>query len=191
MLRVLCAACLVWIACLTVGADQINKQIHAAGKMETGLKLDIEGKGSVVIRLFDKMAPKTTAQIERLVRSGFYNGLRFHRVEKTPKPYIVQVGDPASRSGDLDDPKFTGLGGSGTAVPYEDSGHENVIGAVGLAHTVQDQDTGDSQFYIAIGTDRFLDGHYTVFGQVLSGMDVVQRIERGDRITSASIVTLP
>jgi cyclophilin family peptidyl-prolyl cis-trans isomerase len=155
---------------------------------ETDLKLTIEDRGDVWIKLFKTEAPKTVEHIAKLAKDGFYNDLRFHRVDKVPKPYLVQVGDPHSKKGNLDD-----LGadeeGSGTKIPYEDSGHQNILGAVGLAHSVQDQNSGDSQFYILLGPSKFLNGHYTVFGQVVSGMTVVTKIEKGDKIKSATIVT--
>ncbi len=185
---VLCALTL----CVAVGQSgkaraTTTAQTAKSKQTEPELKLKIEGRGEVTIKLFTLEAPKTTAHIMKLVKDGFYDGLRFHRADKTPKPYLVQVGDPASKSGSLDDPKM-GMGGSGTTVPYENTSHQNVEGAVGLSHLVGNQNTGDSQFYIVLGPDKFLDGFYTVFGQVVSGMDVVKKIERGDRITSATIV---
>jgi cyclophilin family peptidyl-prolyl cis-trans isomerase len=147
----------------------------------------VEGRGEVQIRLHTAQAPKTTAQIVRLARQGFYDGQRFFRVVKEPKPFLVQTGDPASRSKPMGDPSL-GQGGSGTRVPYEDSGFPNVDGAVGLSTLPNDRDSGDSQFYILLGPARFLDGSYTVFGQVASGMSVVKSIEVGDRITSVKIV---
>lgn len=154
---------------------------------ETALKMEIEGRGTVWIRLLTKQAPKTTEHIVRLAKNGFYDNQRFHRADRTPKPYLVQVGDPGSKNGNIDDLSI-GSGGSGARIPYEDSGMPNVAGAVGLARIVEDKESGDSQFYILLGVSKFLDGRYTVFGNVVSGMDVVKRIERGDRIVSVSVV---
>lgn len=155
---------------------------------ETALKLEIEGRGTVWIRLNTKAAPKTTEHIIRLVKNGFYDGQRFHRADKTPKPYLVQVGDPASKSGDLDAQEM-GSGGSGARIGYEDTGMTNGVGAVGLARIMEDKESGDSQFYIVLSPSKFLDGRYTVFGTVVAGMDIVKRIEKGDRIVNATIVT--
>jgi cyclophilin family peptidyl-prolyl cis-trans isomerase len=152
---------------------------------ETVLKIEVEGRGDVVIRLFTDKAPKTTSQIQRLVRSGFYNGQRFHRVEKQPRPYLVQIGDPVSKT-NLDS---SGNGGSGATVPFEDSGMPHGEGAVGLARSLDNPNSGDSQFYMLLSPARFLDGRYTVFGQVVSGMSVLRSIERGDRVLSMSILT--
>lgn len=151
------------------------------------LRLEIEGKGSVVIRLYPDKAPKAVGHIVKLAKDGFYDGLRFHRAERVPRPYLVQVGDPQSRSGNLDG---VGAKGTGAKIPYEDSGLSNTVGAVGLARLGQDRDSGDSQFYILLGAQKFLDGNYTVFGQIVEGMDVVKRIEKGDRITRATVTGL-
>jgi cyclophilin family peptidyl-prolyl cis-trans isomerase len=144
---------------------------------ETVLKVEIEGRGDIYVKLFTKEAPKTTGHILKLVRDGFYDGQRFHRVETSPKPYLVQIGDPASKGGDL-----TGNGGSGARIEYEESGYSNETGSVGLSRPRNDPGGGDSQFYILYERASFLDGNYTVFGKVVSGMDVVRKIQRGDRV---------
>jgi len=150
---------------------------------ETVLKVEVEGRGDVYIRLFTKEAPKTTSHILKLVRDGFYDGQRFHRVETSPKPYLAQIGDPASKGGVL-----TGNGGSGGRVDYEESGFSNESGSVGLSHPKGDPNGGDSQFYILYERASFLDGNYTVFGKVVSGMDVVRRVERGDRVIRVTAI---
>jgi cyclophilin family peptidyl-prolyl cis-trans isomerase len=150
---------------------------------ETVLKIEVEGRGNIFVRLHTKEAPKTTAHILSLARNGFYNGQRFHRVERTPKPYLVQLGDPNSRGGDL-----SGKGGSGARIPYEETGFNNDAGAVGLAHDVNDRNAGDSQFYMLLDRASFLNSNYTVFGRVVEGMDVLQKIQRGDKIVSVSVL---
>ena len=149
--------------------------------------LDIEGRGQVAILLYTKEAPKTTSQIMRLVQQGFYNGQKFFKVVKEPKPFLIRTGDPASKSKSTNDPDL-GTGGSGSRIPFEDSGFPNVEGAVGLSTLPKDRDSGDSQFHILLGPARFLDGSYTVFGKVVAGMDVVRAVELGDRVTSATII---
>lgn len=153
---------------------------------ETVMKLDIEGRGEVAIVLHTKQAPKTTEHIIELIRQKFYDGLRFHRVDNVPRPYLVQVGDPASRGGDL-----LGLTGSNGSIPYEDTGFTNVAGAVGLARPIKEKDSGDSQFYILLDKSSFLDGKYTVFGMVVSGMEVLPKIQKGDRLTRVSVISNP
>lgn len=154
---------------------------HSHAK-DTMVKLEIEGRGDITLKLSDR-APKATSQILRLIRAGFYDGQRFHRVDRTPKPFLVQIGDPASKDGELN-----GNGGSGSQVPYEDSGLPNVAGAVGLAHPIDQPEKGDSQFYILLDNAGFLDGKYTVFGQVTAGMDVLKKIQRGDRVIRVTVV---
>lgn len=150
---------------------------------ETVLKLEIEGRGDVYIKLYTKEAPKATAHILDLVKAKFYDGQRFHKVDNTPKPYLVQIGDPASKTGDL-----SGNGGSGAHIPFEDSGFSNVAGAVGLARPLKNREDGDSQFYILLDRSSFLDGNYTVFGQVVTGMDVLKKVQRGDKLLKITVV---
>src|SRR5215813_1150113 len=101
------------------------------------MRVSIEGKGTFTITLYTDKAPKTTAQIIRLAKSGFYDGQRFHIAIRSPRPYRIQVGDPASKTGDL-----SGTGGSGTTVPYEENDLANVAGAVGLSHVPDDKNSG-------------------------------------------------
>ena len=170
---------------LLLVALMVSAVVVAAPRREavTTVKVEVEGRGDFTIRFNGDKAPKTVEQITRLVKAGFYDGQRFHKVEKTPKPFLVQVGDPASKDGDL-----SGKGGSGKEIGFEDSGLSNVAGAVGLAHPVDQPSKGDSQFYVLLDNATFLDGKYTVFGQVTNGMDVVKRIQKGDRIIRISIV---
>ncbi len=154
---------------------------------ETVIKIAVEGRGNVFIKLHTKEAPKATSQIISLVNEKFYDGQKVFRAEKTPKPFMVQMGDPQTKTKDVDDPTI-GSGGSGRKVAFEDSGFSNDEGAVGLAAIPGDRNSGDSQFYILLTRARFLDGNYTVFGQVVNGMEVVKKIERGDRITNVTIV---
>ncbi len=174
---------IVLIALLSTAVSGFGQAAAYKAKAgETILKLEIATKGTVYIKLQTKDAPKTTAQIIKLAKSGFYDGLKFHRVEKSPKPYLVQIGDPISKT-DVDK---ANIGGSGTTLTYESNSLSHSEGAVGLAMT---EGKGDSQFYIMLGAHKFLDGKYTVFGQVVNGMDVVKNIEKGDKIKTATIVT--
>ncbi len=154
---------------------------------ETVMRLTLESKSTIDILLYTKQAPKTTSHVIGLVERGFYNGQKFHKVVKDPRPFLVQIGDPASKTKPMDD-KSLGTGGSGTRIPFEDSGFANVTGAVGLATQENDRDSGDSQFYILLANSRFLNGASTVFGQVVFGMDSVNKIAIGDKVTSATIV---
>lgn len=162
--------------------------VHAvAFAQETRIIFKIENKGDFTITLNMKAAPRTCAHIIGLADKGFYNGLRFHRAEKKPKPFLVQVGDSDTRDGEISSEKAY-RGGSGGGIAKEQNDLPNELGAVGLASIPEENILGDSQFYILLTPAKFLDGKYTVFGKVTTGMEVVQRIEKGDRIVSARVI---
>jgi peptidyl-prolyl cis-trans isomerase B (cyclophilin B) len=123
-------------------------------------------RGMITIELLPDVAPKTVARFTELVKKGFYNGLSFHRV--IPR-FLVQGGDPA---GD-------GTGGSGRTIPAEFNERKHVAGTVGMART-RDPDSADSQFYLCLEAQPFLDGKYTVFGQVAEGLEVLGKIQEQD-----------
>lgn len=132
---------------------------------ENTLYLDLEA-GRVVIDLYDDVAPGHVARIKELARSGFYDGLTFHRVIEG---FMAQGGDPDG----------TGMGGSGQKLDAEFSDKPHERGACSMAHS-QDPNSGDSQFFICFGDAGFLDGQYTVWGQVSEGMDHVDGLKRGE-----------
>lgn len=153
---------------------------------DTKVIFKIENKGEFTITLNMKAAPKTCGHILDLADKGFYNGLKFHRAEKRPRPFLVQVGDPETRDAEIGDKTYRG--GSGQGIAKEESGLPNELGAVGLASIPEENILGDSQFYILLTPSKFLDGKYTVFGKVSAGLDVVQKIEKGDRIVSTRVI---
>jgi cyclophilin family peptidyl-prolyl cis-trans isomerase len=153
---------------------------------KTTMVVDVANRGKIEILLRTDLAPKTTDHIIKLAESGFYNGQKWFRVVKDPRPFLIQMGDPASRTKPMNDPSL-GSGGSGAKIPYEDTGLSNNKGMVGLATPKDKKDEGDSQFYILLDNQRFLDGSYTVFGQVVSDWKVVQAVELGDQVTSVTI----
>lgn len=122
--------------------------------------------GEVVIETLPEIAPKHVARINELVKSGFYNGLTFHRVIDG---FMAQGGCP----------RGDGTGGSGVKIPAEFSHATFSRGAVGMARA-HDINSADSQFFICLADSDFLDGKYTLWGRVTSGMDVVDKIKRGD-----------
>jgi peptidylprolyl isomerase len=122
--------------------------------------------GEVVIALRPDKAPLHVARIRELANSGFYDGLTVIRVAPG---HVVQAGDP----------KFDGTGGSGQTIKAEITDLKHIRGAVGMARDA-DPDSGDSQFYICLADRPHLDGHYTVFGQVVSGMELLDRMTPGD-----------
>lgn len=134
-------------------------------------------KGEIECELFVKDAPLSVTNFKQLADGGFYNGLTFHRVEDG---FVIQGGDPTG----------TGSGGPGYTIPAE-IGKPHLKGALAWARTGDSVNpkrrSSGSQFYITLATTPFLDGAYTVFGQTTKGMDVVEKIERGDRIEGIEV----
>jgi peptidyl-prolyl cis-trans isomerase B (cyclophilin B) len=140
-------------------------------------------KGTIEIETYPNEAPKTVAHILALVRRNFYNGLRVHRV--APR-FVVQFGDPLTR--DMSKKAQWGTGNSGKPIGVAEFNklRTHTLGAVAMAHAgVASQ--ADSQMYITLRPTPELDGKYTVFGHVISGMDVVNKTEIGDVIKRASV----
>lgn len=122
--------------------------------------------GLVVIRLRPDLAPKHVERIKELAREGFYDGIVFHRVIDG---FMAQTGDPTG----------TGMGGSGKKLPAEFTKTPFDRGTVGMARS-QDPNSGDSQFFICFAPAHFLNGQYTVWGEVTEGMDFVDSIKKGE-----------
>jgi peptidylprolyl isomerase len=130
--------------------------------------------GKVVIRLRPDWAPKHVAQIETLVKRKFYDGIVFHRVIPG---FMAQTGDPTG----------TGTGGSTLPnLPAEFNGTHFTRGILGMARS-SDPDSANSQFFICFGDAPFLDGKYTAFGEVVSGMDVVDKIKAGTEANNGMV----
>ena len=123
-------------------------------------------QGPVTIELRPDLAPNHVARIKELARQGFYDGVVFHRVIEG---FMAQTGDPTG----------TGRGGSGQKLGAEFSREPHVRGAVSMARA-QAPDSADSQFFICFDDAGFLDGQYTVWGEVTAGMDNVDKIKRGE-----------
>lgn len=140
-------------------------------------------KGTIEVETYPNEAPKSVAHILTLVRRNFYNGLRVHRVEPG---FVVQFGDPLTR--DMTKKASWGSGGSGRSIGVAEPSPKRLhrLGAVALAHA-GDPRAADSQMYITMAAVPRLDGDYTVFGQVIAGMDVVQKIQVNDVIRRATV----
>jgi peptidylprolyl isomerase len=132
--------------------------------LENTLYLDVP-KGRVVIELQPDLAPTTVARIKELARAQFYDGINFHRVIDG---FMAQTGDP----------RGDGTGGSGKHLKAEFNRANFLRGTLGMARA-SDPDSADSQFFICFEPAPFLDGKYTIFGQVVSGMEHVDAIKRG------------
>lgn len=130
--------------------------------------------GNVLIKFYPKEAPNTVTRIVELIQRGFYDGINFHRV--VPK-FVAQAGDPTG----------VGTGGSGSKLKAEFNKIQHIKGTVAMARAQEDRDSADSQFYFALNTLPHLDGNYTVFAQVIEGLDVLDKIQQGDKILSFSI----
>ena len=144
---------------------------HAQDAANT-LNLDLKD-GRVTIQLDPNAAPKTVAHIQGLVRKHFYDGTPIHRVIPG---FMAQMGDPTGK----------GDGGSGQTVPDEFGNLPFLRGTVGLART-EEPNSGDSQFFIMFAPSDYLNGKYTVIGQVTAGMDVVDKIKAGDRASNGVV----
>lgn len=141
-------------------------------------------KGTIEIETYPEDAPKTVERVLELVTKNFYNGLRFHRVEKN---FLVQIGVPVSR--DMSRQAWWSRSpGSGTPIGVAEISkrRRHVPGAVAMAHA-GDPKQADSQFYILMRAAASLDGKYTVFGQVTSGLDVLRKIEHADVLKKAYV----
>ncbi|MDP2618877.1 MAG: peptidylprolyl isomerase [Hyphomicrobiales bacterium] len=126
-------------------------------------------QGQVVIALRPDLAPTHVSRIKELARESFYDGVVFHRVIDG---FMAQTGDPTA----------TGTGGSGQRLTAEFSEESHVRGTCAMARA-QDPDSADSQFFICFGDAPWLDGQYTVWGQVVEGMDSVDKIKRGEPVS--------
>jgi len=139
---------------------------------QTGV-ITLEKGSEIRLEFYPEDAPKTVENFVALAKKGFYNGLNFHRVVPD---FVVQGGCP----------KGNGTGGPGYMVKAEFNKQKHVRGTLAMARS-QSPDSAGSQFYICYGATPHLDGQYTVFGHVVSGMEHVDRIKQGDKMTSVTI----
>lgn len=135
-------------------------------------------KGEITVELYPKEAPLSVTNFIQLAKGGFYNNLTFHRVVPN---FVIQGGDPLGN----------GTGGPGYTVKAEVNHHKHVEGALAWARTGDEVNperrSSGSQFYITLAPTPFLDGAYTVFGKATQGMDVVKKVQQGDKILSIVI----
>ena len=141
--------------------------------------------GTIVADLFEKDAPDTVANFEKLANSGFYDGVKFHRVIDD---FVVQGGDPLSRDLPAGDRRI-GTGGPGWQIKCETKGNPNThkVGALSMAHA--GKDTGGSQFFMVLSeaNTRHLNGVHTVFGQIVQGIDAMKKIKKDDVMNSVRV----
>lgn len=147
-------------------AAEPTKSPKAVIEMATG--------GKIVIDLYEKDAPGTVANFVKLTKQGYYDGLTFHRVVPG---FVAQGGDP----------KGNGTGGPGYTIKDEVNSRKHLTGTLAMAKTAAPNSAG-SQFYITLAPQPALDRDYTVFGQVMEGMDVVMKIKIGDVMKKVTII---
>jgi len=157
---------LLLIAALTFGGKAM------AADLENTLYMDVPA-GRVVIEMRPDLAPATCAQIKALVRQGFYDGIVFHRVIDG---FMAQTGDP----------KGDGTGGSGHPLKAEFSDEKHVRGVVSMARA-SNPDSADSQFFIMFAAAPSLDGKYTIWGNVVSGMEFIDLVKKGDPARNGAV----
>ncbi len=168
---------LIILVSITLGCIGSKPQSNAPASGETGknrIATIVTEKGTIKFELYEKEAPITTKNFIELAQKGFYDGLTFHRVEPG---FVIQGGDP----------KGDGTGGSGKTIPLEIAPtltHKK--GAIAMARS-NDPNSASSQFYIVLEDSKFLDGKYAIFGQVIEGQDVVEKITKGDKMQKVTI----
>lgn len=177
-------------AASSTGASSIAEMEGAAGHvLVLGPRLTFEtAKGRFTVVTFPKEAPLAVSQLVALAEGGFYDGVAFHRLVPN---FVIQGGDPLTKTAPVTDPKV-GKGGSGKTLPAEFQGQtvKHLVGTVGMARG-RDANSADSQFYVTLAPTPHLDTNYTIWGQVISGMDVVRTLELGDKITKVTVSGKP
>ncbi|MBU3966377.1 MAG: peptidylprolyl isomerase [Euryarchaeota archaeon] len=168
---------LIILVSITLGCIGSKPQSDTAAPAETGknrVATIVTEKGTIKFELYEKDAPITTKNFIELAQKGFYDGLTFHRVEPG---FVIQGGDP----------KGDGTGGSEKTIPFEIAPtltHKK--GAVAMARS-NDPNSASSQFYICLEDAKFLDKSYAIFGQVIEGQDIVEKIAKSDKMLKVTI----
>lgn len=143
-----------------------------AADLENTLYMDLED-GRVVIAMRPDLAPKHVKRIKELVREGYYDGVVFHRVIDG---FMAQTGDPTG----------TGTGGTGKKIKAEFSNEPHMRGVVSMARA-SDVNSADSQFFVVLAPANYLDRQYTVWGKVVSGMEFVDKIKKGNKFNNGQV----
>ena len=153
-----------------------------AERQDPVIRVDVP-QGSFYCVLFPDAAPKHVERILKLAEEGFYNGIRFHRIVPD---FVAQVGDPKTKNG-MSGPGI-GSGGSNYGnLPLEvNRAYKNERGSLAMART-NDPNSANSPFFIMLADGDFLDGQYPVVGDVVSGMEIVDQIKKGDEAQNGSV----
>lgn len=154
--------------------ETTEKPTEEIARDDAAVIIELAKGGRIVFTFYPKDAPNTVDNFIKLTNEGFYDGLKFHRVIAD---FMAQTGCPLG----------TGTGGPGYKIKAEFNSQKHVRGAVAMARS-QSPDSAGSQFYICYGPTPHLDGNYTVFGQVIEGLDVLDGIKQGDVMKKVTIV---
>jgi cyclophilin family peptidyl-prolyl cis-trans isomerase len=175
---------LMAVLCAAPFAGSLVAQGPAQKSAAAGPVLVVETvKGIIQIQTYPAEAPKTVEHIVALAKRNFYNG---HRVHRVVNGFVVQFGDPQSR--DMTKRDRWGSGGSGRSIGVSEANpkRKHGVGSVAAAHP-GDPRLADSQMYITLAAQPKLDGQFTVFGQVVSGMDVVRKLAVNDIVRRVTV----
>ncbi|NOY53394.1 MAG: peptidylprolyl isomerase [Deltaproteobacteria bacterium] len=159
---------------LVVIFSLLSGQGFAAKQKKDTLAVLETDAGKIVLSFYPEDAPKTVKNFKKLIREGFYDGTYFHRVIPG---FMIQGGDPNTKDHNRNN---DGMGGPGYTIPAEFNAHHHVRGTLSMARR-QDPNSAGSQFFICVARAAYLDGKYTVFGKVVEGMDVVDKIVQAPR----------
>lgn len=146
--------------------------------------ITMENGKTITLEFWPDVAPNHVKNFLDLARKSFYDGQRVHRVDRG---FVVQFGDPQSRDLPMSDRRM-GTGGPGYTLKAEFNRREFLRGVVGMARST-DPDSAGSQIYLMLGSAPHLNGKYTAFGRIVRGLDVMDEIKVGDRITSIKVVS--
>ncbi len=168
-------AALISLIFICLGCNkEVKNQTEPIEKTQEGTKARIKTvHGDIVFKFYPEKAPNTVKRIQTLMKESFYDGLTFHRVVPG---FVAQGGDPTG----------TGRGGSGKKLQAEFNDLKHVKGTVAMARA-QSPDSADSQFYICLAPTPHLDGNYTIFGQVIEGLEILDKITVGDKMISVTL----
>jgi cyclophilin family peptidyl-prolyl cis-trans isomerase len=179
-------ACVVAMIVVLSGSALAQKPAAKPAAPVPAPRLVVEtSRGTFEIETFTDTAPKTVAHIVSLVKKRFYDGLRVHRVVPG---FVVQFGDPLTR--DMAKRELWGTAGSGKPIGVAEMSKQHTHGAKGMvamAHAGDPRTTADSQFYITLAPQPQLDSNYPVWGQIVAGMDVVEKMQELDAIKKITV----
>ncbi len=155
--------------------EYFKNQKPSKDKLSSSFAIIKTAYGNIQFKFYYKHAPNTSKRIASLIEDGFYDSLTFHRVIKD---FAIQTGSPNN----------TLTGGSGLNLKAELNSLPHIRGTISMARHANDLDSADSQFFICLRNSPELDQKYTVFGQVIDGFEVIDKIKKGDKILSLEFI---